>query len=236
MSITTVGVTHNTQASSANIVFTKPAGVQPGDLLICAAGLAYGGGVQSYTPPTGFTEYADIIESSLSLSAPFFYRIADGSEASTFTAVGANNGQGGVGCCAYRGVHQVTPILAVSPVTDDGSGGTSTTVQAVSWAGAAEAVSMILIVSQKTGSSPVPVFPAGWDISGVDGFTDNDGLIWGSLGVNLTPHPGVVSLPSQTVTFPFCIDANAQFAIQAAPAAPSTGLQLELGPLARRFA
>lgn len=238
MSITTVGITHgNKSAASADVDFVKPTGVLPGDLLVCVAGLGFGGGAQSWTPPPGFTDYFDILETALSITGPFFYKIADGSEAATLTATSAIAGQGGFGCCAYRGVHQVAPLLAVSPVTDDTGGTHSTTVQAASWAGAADAISMILIINQKLTTDPTATFPAGWDATGVDGFIDNDGVIWCQFGVNLTTNPAVTSLPSQTVPLAgLTIDANAQFAVQAAAAAPSTDLQLELGPIARRFA
>jgi hypothetical protein len=224
--VTTVGSNTNNGllGSGSNMVINKVSGVQTDDLMIVTTGFN-GAGVSgpTWTLPSGWTQYHQNAQNSI--NSTLFYKIAGGSEPSSYTFNPTQSGSidGAWGMIAIRGADTSTPLLGVSADFQNSGGTSSFTANSVSWAGAANAVSLIHATYQ-TGTTTV-TWPSGWNVS-PDGFAADDTGIGGGqaviVGGNLTIQSGVTSLASKTVTLGANRIGNAnQYAIKTAGSAPA---------------
>lgn len=211
---TTAGTTTGTYSGSASFSVTEPSGVQPGDLLLIVGGFNTGG-VVTWTPPTGFSTYHNNPGDSNSTALVIFYRVADGTEASSFTVTTSRFIDGGYGCIAIRNIDQTTPIIAISADYNTGGTGTSSfTANSVTLGGTYDAVSLLLSTGQ-AGATTL-TYPSGWNAS-PDGLYKDDGTEFVGVGGDLTVQSAVTSLPSKTIGLSAGrVGATNQLALQAA--------------------
>jgi hypothetical protein len=198
MAVTLVGTPttgSGTVASGGNLTVTKVTGVQQGDLMIVVAGMNGPAGGATWAKPTGWTQELNFQGNLMPM--PLFYKLAGASEGTSYNFVPTASGSvdGGWGMVALRGVDQATPVLGHSAEFDQGGNSTSMTANSVSWAGAANAISVIFMTWQT--SAATVTWPSGWD-STTNGFSANDGFEWCVVGSNLTTQIAVTSLPSKT--------------------------------------
>lgn len=195
MAVTQVGSTFQTGGGGTNVAktLTKPTGVALNDLLLSIWGL--NGATPTWTLPAGFvTNYQNV---SLGEPLALHDKIAGASEPASYNFTTSTNCDGGWSLIALRGADTTTPILGHSADWDAGANTTAFSVNSVSWAGAADAVSLIVVTWQAT--SATVTWPAGWTQI-VDPTVANDGFEFLAAAVNFTTQSGVTSLPAQSLT------------------------------------
>jgi hypothetical protein len=110
-SITFVNATSNNYtlgATNTNSVLL-PSGVAAGDLILLTTSAPYG--VVTTSVPSGFTQIAGIREEISIQSLSMFWKIATGSEPSSYTVTYTSTGDPSIlFCTAYRGVNTASPI------------------------------------------------------------------------------------------------------------------------------
>jgi hypothetical protein len=195
MSITQVGSTTQAGGSGTNSgkTLTKPTGVAANDLLLSIWGL--NGTTPTWTLPTGWSQNYQNVSQAEPLA--LHDKVAGSSEPTSYTFTTSTNCDGGWSLFALRGADTTTPILGHSTDWDAGGNTATFSVNAVSWAGASDAVSLI-VATWQTGSATV-TWPNGWT-QVVDPTVANDGFEFLAAAVNFTTQSAVTSLPSQTLT------------------------------------
>lgn len=108
--------------SAGSDTVPKPAGAVAGDLIIIA-------GIQtpsnSFVTPTGFTAAHGQV-TNVAMEALSFYRIADGSEASSFTWTSSINSNLGALALLYRFTLPITPVSSADAAQNGGIGQNAT--------------------------------------------------------------------------------------------------------------
>ena len=178
------------------VSITIPAGVQPGDLLIAAAGT--NGTPAAWTTPTGWNKGAGS-GTTQSQGLNWFWKIANGTEGGTKVKLKASVYSDGGGIIAvYRGESSASAIAGVSSLATnvywDSSKGMSAKVNGVSLAGTTSVVPLIL-TSWQSGNAT---------ISWPSGFVDKAGATDGYGHVEIGEILSSVStnnLSSQTLNF-----------------------------------
>ena len=168
--------------------------VQAGDLLIAAAGT--NGSPASWTTPTGWTAGAGGGHPD-GQGLNWWWKIATSADSgATITLKAASYADGGGIVLAYRGA-SASPILAVSAMATNDNGGdghvTSAQFNGVSWSGASNVVSLLLMSWQPANATVS--WPAGYSTQA----TATDGYGYVAAGANLTAQT-LSSLGAQTVT------------------------------------
>lgn len=103
-------------SNSTNITVDKPTGVLNGELLVIITGTQVATNSPQFnqdTAPAGFTFYENTGSSTAGAHQGVFWRIADGTEASTFTVqtgINSNNTRRWIACIRISGNDPVVPI------------------------------------------------------------------------------------------------------------------------------
>jgi hypothetical protein len=118
--------TRSAYTTSASVDFTKPTGLAVGDFISV---MFYLGTAKTITAPSGWTQLGSAVAftgAAAGYQGYKFYKIADGTEASTisFTFTGSTDHTGAI--AAYSGVDQTTPL----DVTTTSAAGSSTSIDA----------------------------------------------------------------------------------------------------------
>lgn len=108
----------STASAAGNSTVSKPSGVVSGDTLEIAC-QAFNH--TTHTAPTGFTQVQQLDDASGNNRLSIWRRIADGSEASTFTVGGPPSGSCNIGCRRITGAHATTPVLTSDIGVDTGT-------------------------------------------------------------------------------------------------------------------
>ncbi|MHB1278415.1 MAG: beta strand repeat-containing protein, partial [Bacteroidia bacterium] len=148
---------------SATLSISKPAGTSAGDLILIQA--AYTTATGTITIPTGFTAYVNT--GATALEYTFCYRMADGTEGSSFS-LSSNNTRDWIGSIAvYRNVNPGSPFEDIGHVfSASSSGDTAFTAPAVTSQNG-EGVHLIFGMSKHDGT-PTSISPP----SGMTRLTD----------------------------------------------------------------
>jgi ribosomal protein L18E len=190
MAVTLVGTsTGSGGGTNATKTLVKPTGVQSGDWLGSAWGIN-GSLSGTWNLPSGWTTVHDARNIHI---LALHDKIAGASEPTSYGFSTSTNDDGGWGLVALRGVDTTTPVLGQA---DFAAGGNTTSFSApsVSWAGASDAISLIIASWESTAATIT--WPSGW----TQLWSVNDGFIWFVAGINLTTQSGVTSLPAKTLT------------------------------------
>lgn len=201
MAVTTVGVTASggTRASGAAITVSKPAGSTTGDWHIFVGG--FNGNTPTWAIPSGWTTFHQNTANGEPLVV--IYGPNDASTSYTFTPTQSGSIDGGWAILTVRGLDATAPVLGISADGADGGGTGTHTAGAVSWTGAASAVSLIVFTWQ-AGDTTI-TWGTGWtqewkfgDGTGANGLTGAFEVT--AVASNWTINSGVTSLPSHTYT------------------------------------
>jgi hypothetical protein len=169
--------------------------VQQGNLLIAVAGT--NGSSTTWTTPTGWNAGANSGTSNTQ-GLNWWWKVASGTESGTYVTLKASAYEdGGAAVLAYSGTSATSPIVAVGTRTKSDNSGVgnvkSVPFSSVSWSGATNVVSLLLMSWQPNGTTTY--WPANYTLR--LGATDSFDYV--RTAVNLLSQ-SVSSLPSQTVT------------------------------------
>ncbi|HCS21527.1 MAG TPA: hypothetical protein DIW47_13370 [Bacteroidetes bacterium] len=142
---------------SATLSIPKPAGTSAGDLILIQA--AYTTATGSITVPSGFTAY--INDGANALEYAFCYRIADGTEGSSFS-LSSTNTRDWIGSIAvYRNVNPGSPFEAIDYLTATMNAGDTSFVAPAVISNLGEGVHLIFGVAKHTGTPASISAPSG---------------------------------------------------------------------------
>lgn len=187
MAVTVNGTPTTTAYSSAtaSYVATMPSGIAVGELLIVVICIDNGSG-GTITPPSGWTLQFRTNNGSSAICHAVYYRIADGSETSTYTWTVTS----GIGCvqCFRVGGQDAT----FSDVANSGATGTSTTPTATTVTTATD-LALGLVFYHVASGSNVPSLPSGWtDVTNGNGSSRG----WRIASKSITPAGAIGSVAS----------------------------------------
>lgn len=196
MAITVVGTNSSGGSVSGGVSTTisVPTGATTSDFLLLVSGV---NGGTTYTGPTGgWTTVTDTAIGGMAFA--FSYMYLTGAPAASYSFSWSAFYDGGWALMALRGVDSATPVLGHTEHADSG-GATTATVSAVTWAGAADAVSLIAETHQGSTYSTSVTYPGSWTSQ----FASGDGATEASsAATNLTTQSAVTTLGSQSLTYP----------------------------------
>jgi RHS repeat-associated protein len=110
------GASNTGNAAASSVVVPKPAGTQPGDVLVAQIAWTATAGVPSVTAPTGWT-LVNNTPNTLSTDS-IYWHVAGGSEPTSYTFTFSAPTEGSGAMVAYTGADQVNPIDAAMAATD----------------------------------------------------------------------------------------------------------------------
>jgi len=110
--IESTAVTANVNSNAINL--TKPSGVAVGDLLVIVFGCS---GQASITPPSGFTVISTYVSAGIAGNNWAGWRVADGTEGSSFAFSTATNAEQGGIVMRISGANNASPIGATANQT-----------------------------------------------------------------------------------------------------------------------
>jgi hypothetical protein len=202
--VTTHSAVHTNGSGGAGANFTLTRGAVSDKDLMIASFMLNGTGTPS-SVPSNWTQ-GGLKTSGLIGLFGWWWKVAGSSEASSYSWQFSAFQDGAFGLWIGTGADPVAPIKATSTLADAGANtGTPITAGSVSWTGATDVVSVILV-----GVQPVVTVtsPSGWTTT--DGWTDSDGTDSGFHYGNLTTVAAATSLASKTLTVSGTTGADSQ--------------------------